>query len=351
MATVKLTGLFKVTAKGRTYWYAWRGGPRINAEYDTEDFVQEVLDARSPLSKFDRSKFATWVTLYKASDDYKKLAHSTRKNWDPKLDDIQAHFGKLSVRFFDRPQIRQDIKHWRDKWKATPRMADLAKQVLSRVCSFMVSEGVISVNPCAGISNLYSNDRSEIIWKQNDIDALLKFASKEVGYAARLASLTGMRQGDLLRLPWSRVGDLAIEIRTGKSRGRRASVIPIYPALRDLLNEIPKRSTAVLTNTFGTPWKSGFGASWNDAVTKAGLAERDLHFHDLRGTAATNFYRAGFTSQEIADILGWSRENVEELINRYVKRDELLLDRIRRMERLENENRKTDSKTGGAKWC
>lgn len=349
MATAKLTGLFKVKAKGRTYWYAWRGGPRINAEYGTDEFVQEVLDARSPLSKFDRSKFATWVSLYKATEDYAKLAPSTRKNWDPKLDDIQAHFGKLSVRLFDRPQIRKDIKHWRDKWKATPRMADLAKQVLSRVCSFMASEGAISLNPCTGIANLYHNDRSEIIWTQDDLDRLLKFASKEVGYAARLASLTGMRQGDLLRLSWSRIGDLAIEIRTGKSRGKRGAVIPIYPALRELLAEIPKRSTLVLTNTRAEPWKTGFGASWQDALHKAGLAERDLHFHDLRGTAATNFYRAGFTSQEIADILGWSRENVEQLIDRYVKRDELLLDRIRRMERLENENRKTDSKTGDAK--
>jgi hypothetical protein len=36
------------------------------------------------------------------------------------------------------------------------------------------------------------------------------------------------------------------------------------------------------------------------------------------------------------------------LLERYVKRDELLLDRIRRLERFETENRKTDSKTGGA---
>jgi len=79
---------------------------------------------------------------------------------------------------------------------------------------------------------------------------------------------------------------------------------------------------------------------------RAGLAERDLHFHDLRGTAATNFFRAGLLIREIAEIMGWAEDKVERLIDRYVKRDEILRDRIRRLEQFENENCKTDCKTG-----
>jgi hypothetical protein len=158
-----------------------------------------------------------------------------------------------------------------------------------------------------------------------------------------------LRQSDLLKLRWSQVYDLSIELKTGKSRGRRRVLIPLYDTLREFIRVIPKRALTVLTTTKGQPWKSGFGASWQDALNRAGLAERDLHFHDLRGTAATNFYRADFKSSEIAEILGWSQEKVESIINRYVKKDELLRDRIRRMEHLDNEIRKTDSKTGGAK--
>jgi len=65
----------------------------------------------------------------------------------------------------------------------------------------------------------------------------------------------------------------------------------------------------------------------------SGLSDTELHFHDLRGTAATNFYRAGFTSREIAQTLAWTEERVERLIDRYVKRDEILKDRIRRMDK------------------
>jgi integrase len=155
-------------------------------------------------------------------------------------------------------------------------MADMAKQVLSRVCGFMVSDGALSVNPCEGISNLYSTDRSDIIWTTADLEALCKAASPEIAWAAQLAAQTGLRQGDLLRLPWSRISDLAIETKTAKSGGRRRVVIPISSELRDLLKQIPRRAITVLTNTHGEPWKTGFGASWAAAVARAGLGERGL---------------------------------------------------------------------------
>lgn len=163
------------------------------------------------------------------------------------------------------------------------------------------------------------------------MDKLAEHASKEVLTAARLAALTGLRQSDLLKLSWSHIGANAIELRTGKSRGRKAALVPMTNEIRQLLNAIPRRSTVVLTNSKGKPWR-GFGSSWNDLMKESGLDKRGLHFHDLRGTAATNFFRAGFTIREIAETLAWSEEKVERLIDRYVKRDEILRDRIRRLD-------------------
>jgi len=50
------------------------------------------------------------------------------------------------------------------------------------------------------------------------------------------------------------------------------------------------------------------------------MNERDLHFHDLRGTAATKFYIAGLSIRVIAEILAWSEDQVERIIRRYVAR-------------------------------
>ena len=248
MVTVRLKGVFKVGAKGRTYYYAWRGGPRLDGEPGSSEFISSYQAACAPFTNLDRRRFGAWITLYKASQEFKGLAPSTQRAWRPWFDRIQDTFGSLSTRQFDRPQIRLDIRKWRDKWRDTPRTADYGKQVLSRVLAFGVYEGALQSNPCEGIPNIYRNNRADIIWSDGDLEALLKVASPEVGNAARLAALTGLRQGDLLRLSWSHVGALTIEMRTSKSCGRQTATVPMTESLKQLLAEIPKRATTVLTN-------------------------------------------------------------------------------------------------------
>src|SRR5262249_18609528 len=162
----------------------------------------------------------------------------------------------------------------------------------SRVLSYAVDPmGVIAGNPCHGIKSLYSADRSEVIWTDADIAALKAKCSIEIAHAVDLAAYTGLRSGDLARLCWSHVGADAIVISTGKSRGKREAVIPLYDALQEVLASIPKRSTVILTNSKGLPW-GDLGSAFVRAKTAAGMDDRDLHFHDLRGTAATRFYIA-----------------------------------------------------------
>lgn len=337
MVMVRLKGIKKVTSKGKTYWYAWPGGPRLRGEPGSKEFIESYQEAANPLANADRSKLDGWVSLYRNSDEFRELADSTKYRWTPWLDRIRDYFGAYSVRLFDRPEIVEDIREWRDQWRGSPRTADYAKQVLSRVLSHAMSRGKLRSNPCAVIENLYKADRSEIIWTPADLAQLLRTASVEVGHAAQLAALTGLRYGDLFRLAWGHIGDLAIEMPTSKGkRYRRRVVIPLYSQLRELLAAIPKRATTVLTNSDGLPWR-GFSSSWNAALEKAGLADANLHFHDLRGTAATNLYRADLSIREIAQIMGWEEDRVERLIDRYVKRDEILRDRIRRMERAQEQ--------------
>jgi integrase len=324
-------GYVSVTAKGKRYNYAWRGGPRLLEKPDTPEFLRELNDRLAERKAGDRRKISGLCAAYRASDAWTDLADKTRTNWAPWLDKIQSHFGCLTIATFDRPLIRPAIRAWRDKYKATPRSADVGLQVLSRLLSFAAEEGLLATNATTDVPRLYRNDRSSVIWTDADLKELAKHASPEIMWAARLAAMTGLRQGDLLRLSWSHIRENAIEIRTRKT-GSTAEV-PLYDDLRALLAEIPKRATTVLTSTKKRPWGSGFGASWQDAIKAAGI---DKHFHDLRGTAATRLYLADFTLREIAQVLGWSEDRVEALLDRYVKKDELLKDRIRRLSRNED---------------
>src|SRR5919106_4716329 len=130
--------------------------------------------------------------------------------------------------------------------------------------SFAVAEGLIGLNPCTGIPHFYRSDRADLIWTEDDFARLEKHASLELMQAARLAALTALRKSDLLRLSWSHIRPLAIEIPTGKSGRRKTTLIPLYGELRDHVATISKRSTAVLTNTKGQAWRGGVGASLDD---------------------------------------------------------------------------------------
>lgn len=323
---------YSVTAKGKRYNYAWRGGPRLLSKPGTPEFLREMQEKLDARLTGDKRKLSGLCAMYRANDAWKSLSDKTRKNWSPWLDKIQEHFGGLSITAFDRPLIKQAIKAWRDKFKATPRSADVGLQVLSRLLSFGKEEGLLATNACSDIPHLYRNDRSSVIWTDDDLAELAKHASKEIVWAAQLAALTGLRQGDLLRLSWSHVREHEIAIRTSKT-GRTAA-IPLYGALEALLAEIPRRATTILTSTDKRPWRTGFGSSWQAAIKRAKI---DKHFHDLRGTAATRLYLADLSIREIAETMAWSEDRVEALINRYVKRDELMKDRIRRLSRNEPE--------------
>lgn len=334
MVKVDLKGVAKVRAKGRIYYYAWRGGPRLRGEPGSPEFVASYNEAVEQLRALDESRFRFVVADYKGSADYKKLADSTRDQWGKWLDRIALYFGELRIAQFDRPaKIRPVIRRWRGQWADRPRTADYGMQVLSRVLAHAVELGTIAGNPCEGIKHLYSNDRSEIIWTDTDLALIRKTCSAEIAYGIDLAAHTGLRLGDLLRLSWSHVGDDAIVLTTGKSRHRREAIIPLYGALRDVLARVPKRATTILTSSKRRPWTAdGFGSSFNKAKIDAGMSGQDLHFNDLRGTAATKFYIAGFSMREIAETLAWEEESVEKIIRRYVGRAAAIKARIKKLE-------------------
>ncbi|KRB26286.1 tyrosine-type recombinase/integrase [Mesorhizobium sp. Root172] len=341
MVMVELKGLHVVKAKGRVYYYAWRGGPPIKgAEPGTPEFQAAYNEAIANHKIPDRKRFLSVIVRYRASKAYLDLAESTRRNWGPWLDRIADHFGSLRTAQFDRTDIiRPLIRKWRGKYADTPRTADYGMQVLSRVLAHAVDPlGELGSNPCEGIKQLYAASRAEIIWTEDDIAHLKKTCSTEIGHAVDLAAHTGLRAGDLVRLSWSHVGEDAIVITTGKSRHRREAVIPLYAELREVLARIPRRSPVILTSSKKRPWaKDGLSSSFGEAKGEAWPDGDDLHFHDLRGTAATKFYLAGLSEREIAEMMAWDEDYVSRIIRRYVSRSAAIRERIRKLDEARKE--------------
>lgn len=365
MTRIPIKGLARASARNAAgarvvYFYAWRGGPRLPGSPGDPEFLAAyaaAVEARKAAAAGPPDTLAGLVSRYRASPEFQRLAPSTRAAWGRWLDEIaqdrpgpagHLDLGGIPLAALDDRRSRRDLLAWRDQWADRPRSADYATQVLSRVLSFAFNRGELALNAAAGLGQLYdAADRGDQIWTAAELERFTAAArSPEVAFILRLACLTGLRRGDLCRLAWAHVGELAIVIPTGKSRGRRFQTIPLLAETRELLAEIraqqaarlaeleararrqgrpaPPAPLTVLSNTRGRAWTpDGLEAQVVDtkaATTKAGRpgAHVSKHLHDARGTFATRLRLAGLTGPEIADVLGWSEARVERLLRIYV---------------------------------
>lgn len=347
---LRVTGMWTATkrlADGRTvyYAYAWRGGPLIarGAGADTHAArtdLERILAEPETLAKLAAAKdvqtvrpapSVAWVEglviAFLKSPEFGRLKAVTRKDYRRYLDAFRAEFGDWRVSLFEDPRIAQDLAEWRDSANGA-RTGDLRMAVVSRLFGWARSRGLTTARPTEALERIHKADRSDLIWQPGDLAKLLKASPLPLQLAIRLAVETGLRKGDLIALPWSAVSDLSIRWRTSK-RGKD-TVIPVTPALRALLAEMPRKSPVILTSSAGRPWTStGLDTAFGRAREKAKIT--DLRWHDLRGTAVTRLAATRLTLRDIARIIGWSEARVEGIMARYVSADALAAEMLTRM--------------------
>jgi integrase len=315
---VHLKGVASATkrlADGRKvkYHYAWRGGPKLDGEPGSADFIASYNAAVATRKQRPTGTLGHLIAVYKASHEFQSLSKRSKE-------DYLQHIGRIEVRFGDMPtaaisdkRARGGFKAWRDSLaKQSLRQADYAWSVLARILSISKDRGLIDVNPCEKGGRLYEADRSEKIWLPDHIRAFLAVAPEEIRAALVLALWTGQRQGDLLRLTWEAYDGKCIRLRQSK-RGERVT-IPVVGQLKVDLDAANPVAGTILTNTSGEPWTGRwFRASWAKTFKLAGISD-ELTFHDLRGTAVTRLAMAECTVPQIAAITGHSLGDVEHIL-------------------------------------
>jgi integrase len=321
---VNIKGINKAYIKQRDgstkiYNYAYRGGPRIEAEPNTPEFVRLYGEAVAVKPK-STGTLRSLIDYFKDQPEYTKvIGDKSRRAYDNYLKLIDAKFATIPIAALEDKRARGDFKAFRATFANNPRKADYVWITLARVLSVAKDHGKISVNVCERGGRLYDADRTEMIWSADDIRAFCAVASVELQAALLLALWTGQREGDLLRLTWKSYDGKCIRLRQSKGkRGKgRHVTIPVGEPLKAALDAAKKeerKAVTILTNTRGRPWtEDGFRTSWGKAFAKAKLG--DLHFHDLRGTAVTRLALAGCTVPEIASITGHSLETMQAILD------------------------------------
>lgn len=341
----------KANAQGGVteYWYAFRGGPRVLRASAASDALLDkavkklsagaIAAAKANERPTDDITVFGLITKYLASPAFAALSERTRKDRRKFLEIARQDRGQDELKAYRAAGAKALMLRWRDRYIAGRKRGvglksgDELLAHFSAALAWGVEQELLSANPLKELPRQYTCNRADVIWEPADLARLYPHCSTELNHAVRLAVLTGARAGDLIELTWGAVLEHAMTWQTNKSRGRRTVVVPITPELRALLDEIPRRdSVTILNSSRGKPWTdAGLGTAFRIAKMDAGI--KGLRFHDLRGTAATNFSRRGLEPTEIATILGWAKEQVDGIITRYVTAETLglaLVEKLRR---------------------
>ena len=297
-----------------TYFYAWRGGPRLASTPGTPEFIAEWQAAVASKTKPTRAATGTLqdiIDAYRASAAFKGLADETRKGYVRCITTIEGEYGDLPIKALANPTLRGMMLDWRDGMAVQhPRQAGYRLTVLQAILSWAWNRRRIPAHPLErNLGNAYRGTRVDQVYTPADL-ALIDTMPAHIRLPAMLALETGQRSGNLLALTWAAYDGAALNVHQTKT-GARVRV-PVTQALKQLLDTTPRVAVTICTTSRGTPWTGhGFKASWRK-VKPAGLT-----FHDLRGTAVTRLAVAGCTVPEIVSITGHSLASVQTILEKH----------------------------------
>lgn len=260
------------------------------------------------------------------------LAPRTRELYRWQLDrHILPVLGEVELRRLDAVEVRSWHAALTDS--AGPGAITAAKcyRLLRAICNSAVADGELVRNPCAipGAGDEDSAERPSVSVPQ--VYALADAVGSRWRALVLLAAFCGLRFGELAAMTLGRldllhgtvtvaesVSELAGGVRhvgpPKSEAGRRTVAIPavILDELKQHVAQFAEGGPAGLmfVGPKGRPLRNAnFGRSvWRPAVQQVGLP--GLHFHDLRGCAATLAAIAGATTAELMHRLGHATPDV-----------------------------------------
>jgi integrase len=348
VAVVRVKGIKEYTPRkgGPTYRYHRKSGVRINAELGTPAFFREIEAAEAKVKTKGRPRrgmLADLIKAYRASENFGGLKPRTRSDYDKVLNYL-ADIGELHLIDIDRPLV---VK-LRDRAFAQRKrsFANYVLAVLSILLEYGMERGDVKENVVLTVKKI--RKRGDAVaanrpWTSAERDAVIAAAPLHLSIPVAISRWTGLRQGDVLKMPKTAYDGETIRLRTSK-RGVPI-IVPVAGPLKDLLDKAPPHNGITFcVNSRGRPWtEAGFRASFFKLIGRLemqGVVGSGLTFHGLRHSVATELRELGFDTRTIADMLG---QKTEAMAAHYAKEADLsakMRGVVQRMERADAKRRK-----------
>jgi integrase len=283
----------------------------------------------------------------KSPDRFLDRAQSTQdaysKVYLPRIEEKFGAFTDLAFRPKTWVKTRRVIQDWHNELVAIhgPAGAKYTVKVFRSLLEYARFVGDIEVNPIEEIAYAYKEaNRTEKLWTEEHCAEAYKLAPGRFAIGMGLGEWCGQRPSDNVRMRFGKgeKGQPYYDTRTKylHIRQLKTDEMVVFKApdvIRDILDAIWERRQAigsdevrVMLNSWGRPWTNrAFGHAftrWKNEVLDdhptLGSEFRDLHYNDLRGTAATRLRTAGCTDAQIASITGHKESSIKTLVERYL---------------------------------
>ncbi|WP_135210398.1 hypothetical protein [Vitreimonas flagellata] len=383
--------------RGAVVLGAYKAKTRAEAEQlerdDAADRALRYADARAGFA--DARTVAGIVERYIDSNEFKRCADSTQRSREQilrelLLDRVEGRgLGTMPTVALKSAKLIGSFERWRDAQAAQrgARAADQRVEYLRTAIYWGMKRGLAEKNPVAGLTKVWSTDRSELIleaqhvakfldWVKRQIDDVWaneppcvtevvngkrylkkrdgrpRLNTKRIAQITRLAAArdtvllainNGMRRENLALHTFAERQGSALAYtalkgaRRAKTAGkkRRVTVVPVFeiPAMvyARRWEATGASSPWVITSARGAPYTPGaLGELVNESLAAAGV-ERTLH--DCKGTFVTTMRTMGFSNAEVAEMVDWSEDDVDAIARRYVSAPAIANAMIERMKR------------------
>ena len=180
--------------------------------------------------------------------------------------------------------------------------ANLDQSVLSDVFTHAIRWGVCEKNPVKETKRFILPKRNRYV-TDAEFNLLYGKANQLVKAVMDMATITGLRIGDVLKIKLGDIQNDELSVVTQKT-GKKL-IFKIVDDLADAIARSKALHRPVLSTFLFCTHRGGritvynFDQQWQRAKRKAGLHEADLHFHDLRGKAATDGKADGVNVQQL----------------------------------------------------
>jgi len=276
----------RMQAKGGGYYYVYRKDGKYVWESLGRDYGAALLKwAEIEGRKINHERTVESALAHYIETESQRLAPATLDKYKKSAGRLIPIFGKMELTDIKSHHIYEFLK------RSGTVQANRDKSLLSAAFSAARNWGWYEgIDPTKGLQYRNTESPRQRYVTDSELSKLILCASPQLSCIIRLAYLTGLRQGDILKIRLSELTDDGIFVHQGKTgknhiiewSGELRAVVAEARSLRRRIG-----SMWLFAGRDGQPYTGdGFRAMWRRVKLRAKLP--DVTFHDLRRKAGSD---------------------------------------------------------------